>query len=49
MIGGGSLAASVDAGLLIGIVLLEAIVLYIGYGAAEQMLGESLVERIKNV
>ena len=49
MIGGGSLAASVDAGTLIGAVLLEAVVLYIGYGAAEQLLGDPLVERLTNV
>ncbi|ELZ20716.1 DUF7512 family protein [Natrinema limicola] len=48
MIGGGSLTASVDAGMLIGAVLLEAIILYIGYGAAEQLLGEPVVNRIKN-
>jgi len=48
MIGGGSLTASVDAGMLIGVVLLEAIVLYIGYGAAEQLFGEPVVNRIKN-
>ncbi len=48
MIGGGSLTTSVDAGMLIGAVLLEAIVLYIGYGAVEQLFGEPVVNRIKN-
>ncbi|WP_254525649.1 DUF7512 family protein [Natrinema caseinilyticum] len=46
---GGSVSAMADAGLLIGAVLLEAIVLYVGYGAAEEALAEPMVERIKNV
>ena len=46
MIGSESLPASVDAGMLIGAVLLEAIVLYVGYGAVEQLFGEPVVNRI---
>lgn len=38
----------VEAGLLIGIVLLEAIVLYVGYGIVEEVLGDRLIERLKN-
>ena len=37
-----------DAGLLIGAVLLEAIVLYVGYGAAEQALGKRLIKQLKS-
>ncbi|OAQ54270.1 hypothetical protein HTG_01660 [Natrinema mahii] len=46
---GGSVDAMIEAGLVIGIVLLEAIVLYVGYGAAEQVLAGPVVDRIKNV
>ncbi|WP_254532610.1 DUF7512 family protein [Natrinema gelatinilyticum] len=48
MLGTGSIAAMADAGMLIGVVLVEAIVLYVGYGAAEEALAEPMVERIKN-
>jgi len=42
--GGGG---SVDAALLIGAVLVEAALLYVGYGALEQTLGPALVKRLK--
>ncbi|QLG48385.1 DUF7512 family protein [Natrinema halophilum] len=45
----GSFATAADAAVLIGIVLLEAIVLYVGYGAAEEALAEPIVKRITNV
>lgn len=38
----------VDAGILIGIVLVEAIVLYVGYGVLEEAFGQMLIERIKS-
>ena len=41
--GGGS----VDAAMLIGAVLLEAAILYVGYGAVEQAFGRRVVERIR--
>jgi len=44
----GGLPAMVDAATLIGVVLLEAIILYVGYGAAEQVLGDRLIERLQN-
>jgi hypothetical protein len=34
------------AGLVMGVVLLEAIVLYIGYGALERLLGPTLVKMV---
>ena len=37
----------VEAATLIGVVLLEAIVLYLGYGLAEQLVGNRVIERIK--
>jgi hypothetical protein len=43
-----TLSPAAQAAALIGVVLLEAMVLYVGYGAAEQALGHRLVERIKN-
>jgi len=43
-----SLPPVAQAAALIGVVLLEAMVLYVGYGAAEQAIGERLIERIKN-
>ena len=41
--GGGS----VDAAMLIGAVLLEAAILYVGYGAVEQAFGHVVVERLR--
>ncbi|MFC4541347.1 hypothetical protein ACFO5R_05340 [Halosolutus amylolyticus] len=40
-----SLSQPVQAGVLVGAVLVEAIVLYVGYGALEQV-AKPLVERI---
>lgn len=48
MIGVESTAALADAGTLIGTVLLEAIVLYVGYGALEQVIGRPMVDRLKH-
>jgi hypothetical protein len=42
------LSSAAEAGLLIGAVLLEAIVLYVGYGAAEQAFGKRLIKRLKS-
>ncbi|WP_255473548.1 hypothetical protein [Halorhabdus sp. CBA1104] len=38
-----------EAATLVGAVLLEAIVLYLGYGALSNVLGEPLVERIRTL
>jgi len=40
-------AGGVDAAMLIGAVLVEAALLYVGYGALEQAVGHSIVERIR--
>jgi hypothetical protein len=40
-------AGSVDAALLIGAVLLEAVLLYVGYGAVEQVFGNRVVKRLR--
>lgn len=37
-----------DAAVLIGIVLIEAVALYLGYGALEQAVGPSVIDRIKS-
>ena len=47
MIDAGSLAASLDSAILLGIVLLEAIVLYGVYGAVEQVSGHRVVDRLR--
>lgn len=39
---------AVQAVLLIGIVLIEAVVLYVGYGYVEQLVGPPLLETIAN-
>jgi hypothetical protein len=44
-----SLPPAVQAGALIGVVLLEAIVLYLGYGLAERAFAEPLLDRIKSI
>jgi hypothetical protein len=41
------LPPTLEAGTLIGTVLLEAVVLYLGYGVAEELFGDSVVERIQ--
>ena len=40
-------AGSVDAAMLIGAVLLEAALLYVGYGAIEQAFGHRVVEQLR--
>lgn len=40
-------AGGADAAKLIGAVLLEAIVLYVGYGALEQALGQRVVKQLR--
>lgn len=47
MIDPGSLHPVTEAVLLIGVVLAEAIVLYLGYGLAERALSDRVIERIK--
>jgi len=48
MIDGSSLPPAAQAASLIGVVLVEAIVLYVGYGALEQLVGERLIGRLTN-
>lgn len=48
MIVGGNLPPLAQAAALVGVVLLEAIVLYLGYGAIERAVGPTLLERIRN-
>ena len=40
-------SGTVDAAMLIGAVLLEAALLYVGYGAIEQAFGDRVVERLR--
>lgn len=40
---GTELASTADAAAVIGVVLVEALVLYVGYGALEQRFGPRLV------
>jgi hypothetical protein len=47
MIDIGSLSPTVEAAMLIGIVLVEALILYVGYGFAEELLGQRVIERIR--
>ncbi|ACV10451.1 hypothetical protein Huta_0263 [Halorhabdus utahensis DSM 12940] len=47
MIGLGSQAQILGAATLVGAVLIEAVVLYIGYGALSSVVAEPLVERIR--
>jgi hypothetical protein len=48
MIEVGTLSPAVQAGALIGAVLLEAMILYVGYGFVEQVVGNRLIEQIKS-
>lgn len=48
MIDVASLPPVVQAGALIGAVLLEAAILYVGYGAVERAVGPAVIERIEN-
>lgn len=43
-----SLSPAAQAGVLIGAVLLEAMILYVGYGLAERLVGQRLIDRIKS-
>ena len=43
-----TLSPPVRAGVLVGAVLLEAIVLYVGYGALERVAAPPIVEKIEN-
>lgn len=42
----GSLAPDINSVRLIGTVLVEAIVLYVGYGALEQLVGPTIKSRL---
>ncbi|WP_168927091.1 DUF7512 family protein [Natronorubrum aibiense] len=48
MIDFATLSPAVQAGVLVGAVLVEAIVLYVGYGALEQVAAPPVIETIKN-
>jgi len=43
-----TLSPAAQAGVLVGAVLVEAVVLYVGYGVAEQVVGERLIDRIES-
>lgn len=47
MLSAGGYGPAVDAGVLIGAVLLEAVALYLVYGLAERALGDAIVRRIR--
>lgn len=47
MFGLESLGGWTQAAAIIGIVLLEAIVLYVGYGALESLLGPTITDKIR--
>ena len=40
-------AGAADAAMLIGLVLLEAAILYVGYGALEQAFGHRVVKQLR--
>jgi hypothetical protein len=42
-----TLSPPVQAGVLVGAVLFEAIVLYVGYGTLEQVAADPIIDRIK--
>lgn len=42
-----SAAPALEAAVLIGAVLLEAVVLYLVYGVAERALGDAVIDRIE--
>ena len=48
MIDFATLSQPAQAGVLVGAVLVEAIGLYAGYGALEQVAANPVIERIKN-
>ena len=43
-----ALSPPVRGGVLVGAVLLEALVLYVGFGAVEKVAARPLIERIEN-
>jgi len=47
MLGTESLSGNAQAVALVGIVLLEAMILYVGYGALEQALGGYVVDLLR--
>lgn len=47
MFGLESLTGTTQAAAIIGIVLLEAIVLYVGYGALERVLGPAITDALR--
>jgi hypothetical protein len=47
MFGLESLSGPTGAAILIGLVLVEALVLYVGYGALEQLLGPKIAKLLK--
>lgn len=49
MFGIEALSGGTQAATLIGIVLVEAVILYVGYGVLEAILGESVMEFIRRV
>ncbi|WEL21370.1 hypothetical protein [Halorhabdus sp. BNX81] len=49
MIGLGSGGQLLQAGALVGAVLLEAVVLYLAYGALSSVVAEPLVDRIRTL
>lgn len=49
MIGLGSTAQMLEAGVLVGAILLEAILLYVGYGALSSVVTSPIVERIRTL
>lgn len=48
MIEAGALSASIDGAVLIGAVLVEAIILYVVYGVVENVLGQRVINRLRN-
>jgi hypothetical protein len=48
MVDVGSVPTVAEAVLVIGLVLLEAVILYLGYGVAEKLFGSAVIEQIKN-
>lgn len=43
-----TLSAPTQAALLVGAVLVEAVILYVGYGAVERVAAPPVIEKIKN-
>lgn len=49
MIDFATLSPVMQASVLVGIVLIEAVVLYVGYGAVERVAATPIIEAIENV